>query len=148
MNRYWLSFFFCLAGFFAAIAAPVPKNRNANDDGNILGTWDVTERTIGKTKITSTIKMQWKMEAEGKFEMVRNFARNTSTNYTFRLDASKTPMHFEYQTSPNSSPNQGICEINGDVMRICYSRSGKERPTDFTPETGEYLYTFRRASAK
>ncbi len=148
MNRYYLSFFFCLAGLFAAIAAPVPKDRNGNNDGDILGTWDVTERTIGKAKITSTIKMQWKLESEGKLQMVRNVARGTSTNYTFRFDSSKSPMHFEYQTSPTATPYLAICEVRGDTMRICYARSGKERPTDFEPETGEYLYTFRRVNAK
>jgi uncharacterized protein (TIGR03067 family) len=57
---------------------------------------------------------------------------------TYKVDPSKSPKWFELEGVKASGgvevgPNLGIYELNGDELKLCLGRSGKDRPTSFDP---------------
>ena len=58
----------------------------------------------------------------------------------FTLDPSKKPKSIDYRITggPNAGKTQlGIYELDGDMVKFCFSTPGKDRPTDFTTKAGD-----------
>ena len=70
---------------------------------------------------------------------------------TYTLNSSTKPKSMVI--TGTEGPNKGktfpaIYELEGDVLRVCYDLSGKQRPTEFKTTAGTQLYlvTYHRAN--
>jgi len=73
--------------------------------------------------------------------------------YSIKIDPTKTPKTIDYVVSGGAvrgdrpasvtgaagGTRQGIYELNGDSLRICLARPGKDRPTEFLSPPGKDL---------
>src|SRR4051812_33629827 len=62
------------------------------------------------------------------------FNMGTEAAGTFALDSTTQPRHIDIhcEAGPDRGKNwPGIYDVNGDTMRVCYSRLGKKRPATF-----------------
>src|SRR5262249_36844784 len=69
----------------------------------------------------------------------------------FTLDSSKDPGFVDYLNlgGPSAGKSQeGIFELNDNILKICVSAPGKPRPTDFSsnPRDGRSFTVWRRSS--
>lgn len=69
----------------------------------------------------------------------------------YKLDASKTPAHIDFSIKDGpvkEGKAEGIIEINGDELKLCYGVVGTaKRPEKFesTAENKAHLFTLKRA---
>lgn len=116
-----------LAGGFAD-----DKKEEKLDATKVVGTWTITSGTkfgeaIDKESTKGTIvidkeKIQIKAGDSVEHEM------------TYKLDTTKTPAHIDMQGTvgpAKGSSTEGIIEVKGDVLKLCYSFPGEKRPTAF-----------------
>jgi len=78
---------------------------------------------------------------EGKGKRVMNY----------KLDATQTPKAIDMTTvegSDKGKMSQGIYELDGDKLKICFAMPDKERPKNFSPKENsqEMLFIMKRAS--
>ena len=73
--------------------------------------------------------------------------------YSVKIDPTKAPKTIDYIvsggavrgdrpaqiTGASGETRQGIYELNGDTLRICLARPGKDRPTEFESPPGKDL---------
>lgn len=67
------------------------------------------------------------------------------TNYTFQVDGSKKPGHFEMTPTEGpqkGKPQKGIFERDRDLLKLCFS--AKERPEKFTSKGDQVLYILKQ----
>jgi len=66
---------------------------------------------------------------------------------TQKFDPSKKPAHIDSTVTEGSDKGVtmlGIYELSGDMIKVCFDPAGKERPTSFTPKTGQMSATVQR----
>ncbi len=65
---------------------------------------------------------------------------------TFTVDPAKKPKSIDVKPSKENVTIQGIYEIEGDNLKICFAGPGGERPADFTTKAGSkrMLITLKR----
>jgi uncharacterized protein (TIGR03067 family) len=71
----------------------------------------------------------------------------TTLTGTFQLDPSKTPKAMNMMPGEGQYKGktlQGIYELNGDNLKICFAEPGKDRPKDFTSRSGQVLAIHKR----
>ena len=68
---------------------------------------------------------------------------------TFKLDASKKPKTIDFTPSEESEKDKvvlGIYSLDKDELKVCFSKPGEERPTEFSGKegTGHHLIVLKR----
>ncbi len=65
---------------------------------------------------------------------------------TFTVDPAKKPKTIDVKPGKENVTIQGIYEIDGDNLKLCFAGPGGERPTDFTTKEGSkrMLITLKR----
>lgn len=141
-----MSFFALVLGF--AQAAPVPKERQKPDARLLLGTWKVVDIDRGRPNgLRTTSNAQWTLGESGAMTITAASGLNPR-RYQYTIDPNKNPKEFSYKVEAATTHIQGIYELNGDTLKICYALSGRERPTSMEAKPGQYIYTFRRVDTK
>ncbi len=124
---------------------PVAKQPDKTDDAELKklqGVWQVTkiENNLGVTTGKQTETMRWEIVGstitaiDGPGEKQRSKSR-------IALDGTKSPKRIAQTalTGPKDEPGrkiEGIYEVKGDKLRICFGEEGKEFPTEFKVEKG------------
>jgi uncharacterized protein (TIGR03067 family) len=67
---------------------------------------------------------------------------------TLNLDATARPKTIDFDLGKGKWP-LGIYEVNGEIYKVCYASTGKDRPDDFTAKegSGRTLSVWRRIKA-
>jgi uncharacterized protein (TIGR03067 family) len=71
----------------------------------------------------------------------------TTLTGTFQLDPSKSPKAMDMMPGEGQFKGktlQGIYELTGDTLKICFAEPGKDRPKDFTSKSGQVLAIHKR----
>ena len=68
---------------------------------------------------------------------------------TFKLDASKKPKTIDFTPSEGSEKDKvvlGIYSLDKDELKVCFTKPGEERPTEFSAKegTGQQLHILKR----
>jgi len=124
---------------------PGAKQPDKTDDAELKklqGVWQVTkiENNLGVTTGKRTETMRWEIVGstvtaiDGPGEKQRSKSR-------IALDGTKSPKRIAQTalTGPKDEPGrkiEGIYEVKGDKLRICFGEEGKELPTEFKVEKG------------
>jgi uncharacterized protein (TIGR03067 family) len=120
---------------------PSPRQAAKDDLKKLQGTWIcVSMEREGDEMPAEAIKGSMVMYEDDRATLYRDgevFRRALVT-----LDPARSPKRinswdlggpYEDQTNP------GIYEVDGDTLKICFSRPGAERPTEFTTKKGPAL---------
>jgi uncharacterized protein (TIGR03067 family) len=108
---------------------------NKDDLKQLQGKWEFVERIIDGKK--GDLKGTWTITGN---EI--SYAPNSTVKAVFKLNATTKPKSLEYDDVSKDpkvvTPKglQGIYEIDGDTLRICVAKQGKERPKTFESKEG------------
>lgn len=138
-------------------AAPPKKTSRADavkkDRQQIAGSWRVTALEVGgntakeedarKFSVVNGVDGTWALLSDG-----REIAQGTST-----IDPTKKPKTIDFTATEGELKGKsylGIYELSGKTRKLCFSSPGRDRPTEFTSESGSetILVTFEREEKK
>jgi uncharacterized protein (TIGR03067 family) len=128
-----------LAAGFLVAAAPAPDDAVKKEMARLEGTWSVKALTVDGKQVPeediSKLKVVLKgdtytLEADGK----------VAEEGTWTIDPTKKPKTID--TTPKTGdnkgkPSQGIYQLDGDTLKMCFGPTGKEdRPKEFESKEG------------
>jgi uncharacterized protein (TIGR03067 family) len=112
---------------------------SAKDLKQLEGTWEVVSTVLSGKEVTEAIasfvikgEKVTHLPLKGKKDEPRE-------GDTFKIDSSKMPKQIDWtvnQKGVEKKVLQGIFEIKGDDLTICFDTQGKGRPTTFTSKEG------------
>jgi uncharacterized protein (TIGR03067 family) len=102
-----------------------------DDAGLLQGTWTVSQFRKGGNGAGTAQKFLFK----GDVLTLETGGAGAQPSGKIKLDAKASPKTIDW-LNPDGEV-WGIYSLNNDVLTITFSR-GKERPTDFTPKTGDW----------
>ena len=121
-----------LCGALAGGAGDAGKKAGKEDHKRLLGEWEYVEQIIDGKKV----------DQKGTWTFTGNqilYGPDAKVHAVFKLDATKKPKTID--STPDGPPEKakpilGIYEFDGETLKICNSRPGKDRPTDFEAKEG------------
>ena len=126
-------------------AKPSSKETEKTDDAELKtlqGTWRVTkiENNLGVAKAKEIEPMRWEIVGSTVTYIHRPDAKQRDKS-RIALDGTKSPKRITQTalTGPKDEPGlkfEGIYEVKGDKLRICFGEEGKEFPTEFKVAKG------------
>ena len=124
------------------LAAPALAQDGKDDAKNIVGTWKVVAGELQGMKQKAILGHRMVFEKDAlQFQDEKGEAIPPKTRYELRPD--KTPPEIDIirvQAEGDKEQKQvaqGIYELKGDKLRLCYGQPGKERPTEFKTAEGD-----------
>jgi uncharacterized protein (TIGR03067 family) len=121
-----------VAGLLVGVYGPT---RGAEKKGAtaLEGTWVVISITEGG-KEDAGFK---NVELAFKGNTIANKSKRGDRKLTFKIDPKKKTIDLVRVGGPGKEqPAKGIYRLKGDVLTVCHSRPGEDRPKDFTAEKG------------
>jgi uncharacterized protein (TIGR03067 family) len=145
-----MRYLFCLivSGSFLLGAGAAQENDSAKKDlDRLQGVWQmVSMEIVGKSLPEEKIKAL-KLTFKGN-KATHPGADGKTEEATVKLDPSKNPKALDM--SPLTGPGKGqtllaIYAIEGDTLKICGARAGRDRPTEFKGGKDVILMVLTRA---
>jgi uncharacterized protein (TIGR03067 family) len=113
----------------------------------LQGDWQM-EKAIQGGKPAPEEKVQGSiMTFKGEKITVKEAKRVNPEEVTFTIDASKKPSTIDI-TPPNDQAVKGIFQLEGDTLKLAFSRPGSERPTEFAAPEGSQIVFIQLRRAK
>jgi uncharacterized protein (TIGR03067 family) len=131
------------AGLFVCGANSADKKETDNFDG----TWVPIKAELAGTEFPEEIRKQIKLEIKGDNYTV-TIGKMTDKG-TSKINAKAKPKEVDITSTEGANKGKtflAIYELDGDMLKVCYDLSGKERPKEFKtmPNTQLYLVTYKR----
>ena len=129
------------------IAAPVPKGIKKTPP-SLDGDWRMESMEVnGKMNPPTPREYNiWKVKGEA-MQLVREGDTTKEGVYPCRL-VSNQPAEglatFEYTVQQNSYNRRGVCELDGDTLRVAFEFDASKPPTDLKSGPKATVYTFKR----
>jgi uncharacterized protein (TIGR03067 family) len=126
-------------GLALTLAAPAPKKSDEPPPAKLEGDWVVEsfEGTPKEANPPGTITMHF---ADGKIKITESTGKGSGEEVDYTADLAKKPATIDIKPKaggPGGGPDklvQGILEIKGDELKICFGRDTTARPTEFKPD--------------
>jgi uncharacterized protein (TIGR03067 family) len=117
------------------VAAPGPKDPPKKEPPSIVGEWACTECIAGGRPFPGEMlpMIGIRFMADGKFKFRFGLEEGTGT---FTTDPSKDPAEVNYTSDKSGKGNHGIYKIEKDVLILCATEGGGQRPTKFESPAG------------
>ncbi len=138
-----------LLGLALTLAAPAPKKADEPAPAKLEGEWVVESFDAGPKDAPppGSFRMTF---ADGKISITDTSGKGHAEEAGYTVDTTQKPAHIDIK--PGNGPDklvQGIFEIKGDTMKICFGKGSGTRPTAFQsePEKGIIVINLRRAKA-
>jgi uncharacterized protein (TIGR03067 family) len=134
-------------------SASVIKVADKDHASGLLGTWVVVSgEEDGKPSLQEKIKGS-KMTVDKKSIKLTDKDDKQLWILDYKLDPSKRPAQIDMTVAEGQGAgktSEGIYELDGDTLKLCYSLPGGERPKEFKTKTGgkENCFTLKRAEIK
>jgi uncharacterized protein (TIGR03067 family) len=141
----WLGL--CAAVVLAAAARAEDAGKGAD---KLTGTWKfVSGEKEGEKLPEERLKTPVKITKD----QIKLEGPNEDMTFTFeyKLDTSKTPWHISLKGLDNvakGSTAEGIVEVKGDELKLCYAVEGGKPPTEFKTKEGDKHHLFVLKKAK
>lgn len=130
----------------------------AEEAAPLLGEWTVVamERRGKPVDEISWAGMRWTFSKD-TFEIQpgrstpAGLAKKPPLKCSYTVDNITTPRHFNWTMHGGGKTRdvKAIYELTDDVLRVCFSKGGTERPKDFNTKGAESaVYTFKRTRAQ
>ena len=129
----------CTVLIFAVLAIavpdrpdPTPKQAPPPLPEQIIGEWQLVKHVIAGNDIPELNGLLMVFGRENMQHVhLRNGMRQPGGTFPYTLDATKSPAVIEFR----SSKFIGIIKVEGDLLTICFARSGDLRPpSDFVSQ--------------
>lgn len=128
----------------------VQSTIRGDDMKELAGTWTCTSAVNDGKPIADDIvkELRLTLTADGGYKTTRG--DQVLFDSTCKLDSSQTPKHIDMIGTEGDNKGkaaQGIYALEGDVLKICYTMPGGERPKDFESKAGSgaTLVVWKRA---
>jgi len=141
-----------LALAFAGACTAMTSNLNMNKDDNLTGTWTCVSATIdGKELPKETAALLRLTLTQDRYKTEKG--PDVLFDSSYRVDTSQTPRHISMigtEGDLKGKEAQGIYSIDNDILRICYTMPGGNRPEKFESAAGSkaYLVIWKREPKK
>jgi uncharacterized protein (TIGR03067 family) len=147
---------FCLlfVGFMVTIATADDAKDEAikKDRQRIEGTWRIVKLVVNgnPAKEEDTKKITVVNGSDGTWSLLSEGKEVASGTNSF--DPTKSPKTIDFTITEGGGKGDvhlGIYELSEKTRKLCFAPSGKERPTEFSSETGSenILVKFERANS-
>jgi uncharacterized protein (TIGR03067 family) len=137
----------------AGVYASAVKAADKEHTNQLLGTWVVVSgEEDGKPSPEEKIKGS-KMTVDGKTIKLSDKDDKQLWILDYKLDPSKKPAEIDMTVAEGQGAgksSQGIYELEGDSLKLCYALPGADRPKTFKTTAGakENCFTLKRAEVK
>ena len=131
-----------------AVAAPVPKGVKKKE-ASLEGDWRLeAEERDGKAGQRTGTHNLWRV-TDGQMTLIaENNPQGQKKEYPTALVTAPVDgtslRTFDYTVLENKYQRNGVCELDGDTLKIAFGKTPTTRPDKLTSENGGYLYTFKR----
>jgi uncharacterized protein (TIGR03067 family) len=118
------------------VAAPAPPEKEKKDEEKIQGTWVVVSAEEGG-RVDADKAKDVKLVFDGETVIVKDPRRDEKAK--IKLDPAKKPKTIDITPEEKGAPAkviQGIYELNGDELKLCFTKEGGTRPTEFASKPG------------
>jgi uncharacterized protein (TIGR03067 family) len=131
-------------GLALSLSAPAPKE-TPKELPKLEGDWVVESFEGEKGPPMEQITMRF---TEGKVSIIEG-RREKPEDAQITVDLKKKPPTIDIRPdrAPAGMVIKGIFEINGDTMKLCFTKDG-ERPTEFKGDADKRLITLKRVKTE
>ena len=112
------------------LTAPAPRDDVTKD--KIEGTWIVVA-TTRNGKPNNEIKGE---KISFKDGMVTVTSKNKEEKATYKVNTSKKPNEIDFTPEGDKGTALGIYAVEGDTLKICFTKPDNPRPTEFSAKEG------------
>jgi uncharacterized protein (TIGR03067 family) len=132
------------------IAADAPEDSAVKREKEQLqGAWQVVAGEVGGAKPPADELRREKLVIKGDQWTYQWSKIREPEQAAYELDPAKSPPAIDLRITSGDKKGKtlpGIYTVEGDTLKVCYDRTGKERPTAFeTRNTQRVLIVFKRA---
>jgi uncharacterized protein (TIGR03067 family) len=138
-----------LLGLALVAAAPAPKKGEEPPPAKLEGDWVVEAFDGPKDEAPpGTITFRF---VDGRISIMDASRKGKQEDAGYTADLTKMPATIDI--TPNKGADkvvQGIIEIKGDTMKLCFGRDGTDRPKEFKGdrEKGVMMITLKRVKSE
>jgi uncharacterized protein (TIGR03067 family) len=117
------------------LAAPAPAEEGKKDAEKIQGTWTVVSMERGGEKGPEDKVKDVKFVITDGLITIKEPKREEKAN--FKLDPTKNPKTIDFTPEKGKEGvAQGIYELKGDTLKLCFTKPGGARPAEFATKAG------------
>ena len=120
--------------------------RAAEDKGKLAGTWKVTaSEKDGKRATATDVKGKTVKITADSITCSDGTKTDMACNYT--VDTSSKPWKIEMSCTEGEHKGKkmsGIAQLDGDTLKICFSKPDKDAPADFKTADGQCCFVLER----
>lgn len=123
---------------FAAVAGGTDEDAAAKDLKRMEGDWAAVSMEVDGLKVPDEDAMAYFRSVKGDGYTVSRY-RKTLGKGTINLDATKKPRTIDALPAGAAGEGKallGIYEFDGNKLKLCFARPGKDRPTEFRSKAG------------
>src|SRR5262245_2796853 len=126
------------------VAAPAPAEEKKDKD-LLQGEWTVVSMERGGKQAPEEEVKKIKFAVKDDTITVNDGRKDEAAK--FKIDAGKKPKTIDIMPEPDEKKVLGIYELKGDELKICFTKGGGERPTEFATkaDSEQVLIVFKRA---
>jgi uncharacterized protein (TIGR03067 family) len=118
----------------AAVAADGKDDASKKDLQALQGTWKVEKMNRGGEEAPKDVQKVLFVFDGNKATI--DDGRPRKETATFTLDATKKPKTIDFTPEGKKETVQGIYEVDGDTLKLCFSKPGTGRPKEMASEKG------------
>jgi uncharacterized protein (TIGR03067 family) len=117
------------------LAAPAPAADGKKDAEKIQGTWTILSMERGGEKGPEDKIKNTKVVITDGLMTIKDPMREERAN--FKLDPAKNPKTIDFTPEKGKEGVvEGIYELKGDTLKLCFTKPGGTRPTEFASKAG------------
>ena len=123
-------------GVFLAVAGTT----RADDQKDIQGTWKIEKALRGGEEMPTEESAKVTLEFKDDKVIVHDPKRDEPA--TFKLDGTTKPKNITIKPEKKDQEVFGIYELNGDTLKVCFTKEGGARPKEFESKAGSEMMLF------
>jgi uncharacterized protein (TIGR03067 family) len=128
----------------SALAADKPADDAKKALKELQGTWKVEQAKLGGIAGDKEVIEKMTVEIRDNKITIKDGIRDEVAE--MKLDPGQKPAWLDFTPVKEKSTFKGIYELDGDTLKLCWTKEGKDRPTAFESKEGtdSVLFVLKR----